>query len=487
MNQINSVSMKNRISISRKDIIWNYLGYGFSFGTNILLLPIVLYYLPTEELGLWYIFLSVGAFVAMFDFGFSPQIARVITYSYAGADEIQKVGVVSATLGDRKDSNIYLLKKVICTAKSIYLIIALLAFILLSTGGTYYIYTVSDRHLSAYILYAWGVFVIASFINILYLYYTAIFRGIGNFVDLNKALALSKLIQIIASVTLLVLCRNIMAVTIAYLLSGIMFRFYLSHALRKKTEVGKEYYKSKNNFTINERYENFKLIWSNARKDGLVMISRYFVTQSNTVLCSLYLGLTETAGYALSVQILTIVSSISSIYYTTQQPLLNAASVEKNHSLKYNIFSKSWVIFIVMYVLFILVMITIGIPLVNLIKHDTLLNINMFLFLAIYMFLEANQSLFTSYISTSNYIPYSNAYCVSALLATILAILLITLTSWGVMSLILAHFIVQLSYNNWRWPQFVLREFNVSLFTLFKDGIAKLISQLKTLSFRIFL
>lgn len=82
--------MKNRISISRKDIIWNYLGYGFSFGTNILLLPIVLYYLPTEELGLWYIFLSVGAFVAMFDFGFSPQIARVITYSYAGADEIQK-------------------------------------------------------------------------------------------------------------------------------------------------------------------------------------------------------------------------------------------------------------------------------------------------------------------------------------------------------------------------------------------------------------
>ena len=132
-------------------------------------------------------------------------------------------------------------------------------------------------------------------------------------------------------------------------------------------------------------------------------------------------------------------------------------------------------------------MITIGIPLVNLIKHDTLLNINMFLFLAIYMFLEANQSLFTSYISTSNYIPYSNTYCVSALLATILAILLITLTSWGVMSLILAHFIVQLSYNNWRWPQFVLREFNVSLFTLFEDGIAKLISQLKTLSFRIFL
>ncbi|MFR2069502.1 MAG: O-unit flippase-like protein [Bacteroides nordii] len=475
--------MKNRISISCKDIIWNYLGYGFSFGTNILLLPIVLYYLPTEELGLWYIFLSVGAFVAMFDFGFSPQIARVITYSYAGVDEIQKVGVVSTTL-DRKDSNTYLLKKVICTAKSIYLVIALLAFILLSTGGTYYIYNVSDGHLSSYILYAWGIFVIASFINILYLYYTAIFRGIGNFVDLNKALALSKLIQIVASVTLLALYRNIMAVTIAYLLSGIMFRFYLSHAFRKKTNVGKEYYESKNNFTIGERYENFKLIWSNAKKDGLVMISRYFVTQSNTVLCSLYLGLTETAGYALSVQILTIVSSISSIYYATQQPLLNAASVEKNHSLKYNIFSKSWVLFIMMYVLFVLIMITIGIPLVNLIKHDTLLDVNMFVFLAIYMFLEANQSLFTSYISTSNYIPYSNAYCVSALLATLLAILLITLTNWGVMGLILAHFIVQLSYNNWRWPRFVLQEFHTSLFTLFKNGVVQLVSQWKTFSFR---
>lgn len=475
--------MRKIINISHKDILWNYLGYGFSFGTNILLLPIILYYLPQEELGLWYVFLSVGAFVSMFDFGFSPQIARFITYAYAGVEKIDKIGVTSNALNDDQSPNFMLLNRIISTAKYIYLVIALIILVVLSVGGSFYIYSISGNKFTQHILGAWIIFILASFINVLYSYYTAIFRGIGGFVELNKALSISKLVQIALSYSLLVINSNIISVAIAYLISGVVFRFYLSHVFYRNTEVGYHYSEFKHCNTFRETLETFKIIWNNASKDGLVMISRYFVTQSNTILCSLYLGLSETASYALSVQILTVFSSISTIYYTTQHPILNSASVDKNEVTKYTIFSKSWTIFIVMYIVLVVCMITFGIPLVNRIKNDKILDINIFIFLAVYILLEANQSLFTSYISTSNYIPYSKAYCISAFLATGLAILLVSITDWGIMGLIFAHLIVQLSYNNWKWPLYVLHEFHTNLFILFRNGIKQLVIQFKDYCF----
>ena len=78
-----------------KNLLWNYIGYGSSLSINIFLLPIILQYLSGEELGLWYVFMSVGTFVTMVDFGFSPQIARFVTYAYAGADSLKKSGIVS--------------------------------------------------------------------------------------------------------------------------------------------------------------------------------------------------------------------------------------------------------------------------------------------------------------------------------------------------------------------------------------------------------
>ena len=71
------------IKITNKDIVWNYLGYGITFGINVILLPLVLHFLSEEELGLWYVFTSIGALVTLFDFGFAPQIARNITYAFS--------------------------------------------------------------------------------------------------------------------------------------------------------------------------------------------------------------------------------------------------------------------------------------------------------------------------------------------------------------------------------------------------------------------
>ena len=76
-------------------------------------------------------------------------------------------------------------------------------------------------------------FSIASFINILYGYYHAFFRGIGDFISINKAMLLSKCTQIIFAYIGLYLGYGLFAVAFSFFLSGVCLRIYLGIALSK--------------------------------------------------------------------------------------------------------------------------------------------------------------------------------------------------------------------------------------------------------------
>lgn len=138
-----------------KNLLWNYIGYGISLAINILLLPVVLKFLNNEELGLWYVFMSVGTFVAMVDFGFSPQIARFVTYAYAGADSLKKKGIVSAT---QIGMNIELLQKLLVVSRRLYFFLSLFVFILLITIGTYYVCSITKMLSLWQVLCSWIFF-----------------------------------------------------------------------------------------------------------------------------------------------------------------------------------------------------------------------------------------------------------------------------------------------------------------------------------------
>ena len=80
------------VNIGKKDVIWSYLGYFFNLCTNIFLMPFLLRMVEGNVLGLWYTFLSVGMFVNLLDFGFSPTLVRNVTYAWCGAKEIKEEG-----------------------------------------------------------------------------------------------------------------------------------------------------------------------------------------------------------------------------------------------------------------------------------------------------------------------------------------------------------------------------------------------------------
>ena len=123
------------IKTRKADVIWNYIGTIISMSSGFVLLPLLMFYLTDEELGLWYVYLALSNFALLFEFGFSPTFARNIVYVVSGARRLSVQGCDVSSVEDGIDW--HLLNTVIKASKVIYATIAVAVTLLLATVGTF--------------------------------------------------------------------------------------------------------------------------------------------------------------------------------------------------------------------------------------------------------------------------------------------------------------------------------------------------------------
>lgn len=425
---------------------------------NVITLPIIIYFLDGDSLGLWYVFVSIGSITMLFDFGFSVTFARFITYGWSGARELNKSG-----LSTKVDSNtdFLVIKEILITCKKIYLIISLVALFLLSSVGTYYIISIS-RHLPGYIHnVAWGVFVIATFLNLFYNYYISFLRGVGDIKDANQAQVYGRLAQLVFMIILLLLGLGLLGLCIAYLFFGIIFR-YLSKKYFYKFKNLKNKLDSVNESVNSQRIKYvFKNVWYNAWRDGVVALSVYFISQASVILCSLYLSLTETAIYSMGLQIATAIGMLATTLYSTYQPSLQSNWVKGDMNLVKKIMIKTIVIFIISFGVLSLLCILIGLPLLKFIKQDVVISIPIMLGILLSQFVLKYRDCFTSYFSSTNRLIYMPAFIVSSIICILLSFLFLEFFEFKIWGLIISQIVSQLIFNAWYWPWKATKELNI--------------------------
>ena len=161
------------IKLTKRDIIWSYIGTILSMGINFIMLPFLMYFLDGDMLGLWYVFASIGALATLFDFGFGVTFARNITYAWSGARSLKKEGV---NFSENITPDFVLIKKVLLTCKIIYGIIAGTSILALLTVGTYYIMYISRDVEGNSQIVAWIIYSVGIFLNLYYGYYASFLR-----------------------------------------------------------------------------------------------------------------------------------------------------------------------------------------------------------------------------------------------------------------------------------------------------------------------
>ena len=197
------------IKITKRDVLWGYTAQFFNIGVNVLILPFILRLLPVEILGIWYVFLSISAFVLMLDFGFQPTFARNVAYVMSGATRLKAEGVdEEAEVLDCP--NYALLKNIIKTMRRFYGYVSLAALGLMLTVGTWYVFRTTESLSSqSEVLCAWFIFVAYTVLNLFYSYYNALLVGKGQVKEYNQMTIVTKLVYLLLAVAgLLVFVLN---------------------------------------------------------------------------------------------------------------------------------------------------------------------------------------------------------------------------------------------------------------------------------------
>lgn len=455
------------IKISKSDIKWSYFGFFLNIANGLIILPFLLKYLSSVEIGLWYTFMSISALVNLLDFGFSPTLTRNVSYAWGGSQELKKVGLGNDVIHD--EPNYLLLHSVFKVTKKIYLLISVISLLFLLTIGTFYILSITKEITGSRHLIAWGIFCLGIFFNLFYSYWTPLLRGIGAIKHGQYASIVARTLQIVLTIVGLLLSFNLIAVAFAYLVSGFVLRqiskFYFLKNVNKE-----KLFSNKNNENKLMFNETFTIIWHNAWRLGLVSLGTFLITQSNTLLCSSYLGLEMTASYGITLQLFSIIAALSSTLYSIYLPELNIAFLYKENSRIKEIISFCTSVNWFIYIAGALFVILFGEKLLYLFQSSvSILPTGLLIFMSIFLFLENNHSMFGTFITSENQVPFMKAALFSGLAIIILSFILVSTTNLGIFGLLLSQAIIQLSYNNWKWPYYVMKKHNMNLGDIFKN------------------
>jgi O-antigen/teichoic acid export membrane protein len=447
--------------ITKIDVMWSFLATFFRAASTALLLPLILKLLPTEEVGLWTIFMSVTFIVTLFDFGFSSSFSRNITYVFTGVRELKPTGITTSL--EKGKVNYALLKGTIESMRWFYLRIALIVLFFLATAGTYYLSVIlrnySGDKSAAWL--GWGILCLINAYNLYTFYYEALLVGKGLIKKSKQIIVFAQIIFLCCACILLIMGYGIVAIVSSQLIYVLIARI-----LFRRTFFSKEIRSNLKDVRKESRMEILKVVYPNAIKLGLTVFGGILIQRSAVFIGSLYLPLDDIASYGLTRQIFDILSGLAPIYITTYIPLIAKCRVEGDTSRIKDIYLKGTLISVVLFFSGGLALFFFGGNAMTLIKSNTVLVPEYLIIVAmIVSFLEMNHASAGSILLTKNEVPFFKPSIISGFATALMMYIFLGWTKLGLLSLFLAPGLVDIAYQSWKWPLEVIKDLKIS----FKD------------------
>jgi O-antigen/teichoic acid export membrane protein len=461
-----------RFRIFNRDIKWAYLAQALNICGGFLLLPSMIHYLSVEDVGLWFVFITMSGLAQLLDFGFQSTIIRNVAYIFAGAKFLNNTKPPSL-IDPQQKVNVSLLTSLIAACQFIYILIAFIASIFLIIGGCIYINSLLLPSQSFfYSLLAWIIFAIASTLNLYYGYMGAFLQGRGNVTQYNKVVIISRSTMIILSFVALIKGFGLVGVSSAMLFSSLIGRFLILHLLKSDAITKSAFALAK----YQKRMSVVKTLWHNASRIAIVQISTFIIQRSNILIASSFIGLASAASYGMTISIFIMLIGLSQAIVQLKIPKLSKIQTKKisSRSRIRKIYFEFLFFGLGTYFVGSVLIIFLG-PLVfeSISTTTNLLPFWQLLLLAIIFGLELNHSIATTYLTTRNSIPFLSASLISGV--SMIIISLIFVEHFKIIGLIIAQGLVQLAYNNWKWPHLVSKQLGIKWIKLAYISFRRLI------------
>ena len=300
--------------LQQSAVFFGVFATGVRVGANLLLLPLLLSRMPSSELALWYVFLALGGFANLADFGFGSAISRVYSFLWAGAEDFDAEGLRPPPKS--REPNLPRLRQLTRTVRFFYWRLSLAATLLLAVVGTIVlmrpIAAVANVRL-AWI--CWAAYLLTIGYNLGTSWWMLACQGIGRVRQLQAAYTWSGLAYMTCAAALLLKGGGLSAVVIASALRGVIMRMYCRHV----------YYSAVPRHSAGQGQpdrEILKRLWPNASKFGMISIGAYLINNGSVLISSHFLTSKVTASLGVTVQIGTFLMSFAGLWLTVKWPQL---------------------------------------------------------------------------------------------------------------------------------------------------------------------
>lgn len=443
------------IQIDKFDIFWTYLSKFLRIGQGLILLPLILRYLPTDQIAIWAIFSTITALVSVFDLGFSNVFSRNVTQIFSGkTTEVDSANeeLMSNTFDSHE------LKKLLVIMKKFYTYVSLIIFFLLATLGTFYIYTIGKDVGNKYQLYfSWSFLVGSAILNFFYNYLTIILESKGLIKETQKISVYGIFLSMIFAIIGVLVGWGLIAITLSGFVSVIFNRFFLYRMYNKEIKP----FIPDIEFEFDLSY--FKEIWSVTYKVSVASVSSIAIYRSGIIIISLFLPLKESGAFAFSMNLAFILSEVSFMYFYTHLPQINSMVYHRNNAGLKKTYLSSIIMSIISLSLGGCVLVLLGNDILKLIGSNMSLITGLpFAFVILILILDQIQNMSTFILFSDNRLDYMWPYAISSGLI-ILSTFLFCKLSPSYLAVILPQLTIQLCYNYWFWPKQVFKRLDVKI------------------------
>ena len=438
-------------------VVWSWGLNALKLSLGLILLPLVLRKLPTAELGMYYVLLSLTAITNLVDFGFAPTIARFVSYAMGGAKTIQAQGVARA--GDSTSPNYRLLWELLQTTRTLYRFLTLALLVVLGIWGTYVVeLRIHETASPALTRLAWAVTLVGALWEIYSNWWEVFLRSMNEVVTAARIAVLATAIRLILAALLLICGWGLLSLPVATLVTNLIQRqlarrrclgLLAGQPAPEKVDVK----------------QNLAILWPNSWRMGVYCVGGYLTLNANTAICLQLLGLDANARYGLSSQVLGIAAGMAWVWTLVKWPVVGQQLARHDfQAIQRVLRPRLWlqnVSFFAMAGFLILW----GAPLLERFgSGKQLLPPVWFGLLALNSLLEMQYTFWGTAIFLGNRFPFLWYSVASNLLSLLLSLGLIHFSSLGLGALVLGPLISGCLFNYWYWPLYGARFMGTTLF-----------------------
>ena len=428
-------------------VAWYWGFNGLRLASGIVLLPLLLRLLPENDLGMYYVFLSITAMGPVVDFGFSQAIGRFVSYAMGGATELKAFGVATGEPRNNAGPNYRLIWELLHTTRTLYRYLCLAALVLLGVWGSYLVgLKVHESASPAVTWWAWAITLLGLTFEIYAGWWNSFLLCMNRVTTSARIGVLAYGVRLLISCVLLVMGCGLLSVPIASFAGSLLNRGLCrrrclrllgpppaAQALSARSLLG--------------------ILWPNSWRLGVHLLGGYLRSGANTAICVAAFGLAATAEYGLSIQVMQIATAMAAVWTFVKWPLVGQLRARQDFEALRRVLWRPYWLQTLTFLALGLVTILWGPTFLRLIgSNKMLLTTNWMVMIGVAAFLEMQFTFWATVITTENRLPYLWPTLATNVCSLLLSLVLVYVAGLGVGGLILGPLLTGIVFNYWFWP-----------------------------------